>query len=94
MGKLLLNLTSSEPFSPVKKLSCFGDPIELGILLVGSLHLGILDPIKFLPFNVVRIELCWGQVIEHIRSVQGRYKIWVKQFHIKYRVQAKERGNN
>jgi hypothetical protein len=93
MGKILLNLTPSEPLALVKKLSCFDDPIELDVLMVGDLHIGVNDPINCFLFNAVNIEFCRGQVLDHVRSVQERWKIWSKEFHIKYRVQAKERGN-
>ena len=37
MGKLLLNLTYGEPLSLMKKLPFFDGPIELDVLLEGSL---------------------------------------------------------
>jgi hypothetical protein len=66
MGKLLLNLTPGEPLALMKKFPCFDNPIELDVLLVGSLHLGVHDLINCLLFNAVRIELCRGQVLGHI----------------------------
>jgi hypothetical protein len=47
MGKLLLNLTPSEPLALVKKLPCFDDPVELDVLLSGALCLGVHDPINY-----------------------------------------------
>jgi hypothetical protein len=93
MGKLLLNLTLGEPLAMMKKLPYFDDPIVLDVLLASALHLGFHDPINCFMFNVVRIELCRGKVIGHIRSVQERWKIGSKQFHIKYWVKSKERRN-
>jgi hypothetical protein len=66
MGKLLLNLTPGEPLALVKKFPYFDDPIELDVLLVGALHLGVHDPINYFLFNAVKIELCRGQVLDHI----------------------------
>jgi hypothetical protein len=94
MGKLLLNLTPGEPLALMKKLPCFDDPIELDVLLVGALHLEVHDPINCRMFNAFEIEFCRGQVLDHVQSVQERWKLWSKQFHIKHRVQAKERRNN
>jgi hypothetical protein len=72
MGKLLLNLTPSEPLALVKKLPRFDDPIELDVMLEGAIHLGFHDPIKYHMFNAIRIEFCRGQVLGHVRSVQER----------------------
>jgi hypothetical protein len=90
----MLNLTPGEPLSMVKTFPYFDDPIELDVLLVGSLHLGVHDLIIFFLFDAFRIDLCRGQVLNHVRSVEKRWKIWSNQFHINYGVQAKERGNN
>jgi hypothetical protein len=92
-GKPLLNLTLGEPLALVKKLPCFDDLIELDVLLVGSLHLGVHDLINYIMFNGVNIEFFRGQMLGHIQRVKERWKIWSKQFHIKYWVQAKERGD-
>jgi hypothetical protein len=69
MGKLLLNPTPGEPLSLLKKLSFVDDPIELDVLLVVSLRLGVHDPINSFMFNAVMIEICRGQVLNHIQSV-------------------------
>jgi hypothetical protein len=53
MGKLLLNLTPGEPLSLVKKLSCFDNPIELYVILVGALCLGVHDLIHCILLNAV-----------------------------------------
>jgi hypothetical protein len=66
MGKLLLNQTPGEPLALMKKLPCFDDPIELDVLLVGSLHLIVHDPINYLLFNVVIIDFCRGQVLGRV----------------------------
>jgi hypothetical protein len=94
MGKILLNITPGEPLSLVKKLPYFDNPIELDVLLVGALHLGVHDSINYHLFNSVRIYSCRIQVLGHIQSVKERWKIWSKQFHIKYGVRAKERENS
>jgi hypothetical protein len=93
MGKLLLNMTLGEALAPMKKLSYFDDLIELDVLLVGALRLGVHDMIICHLFNVVMIEFHRGQILNCIRSVKERWKIGSKQFHIKFRVQAKERRN-
>jgi len=62
-GKLLLNMSPSEPLALMKKLPYFDNPIVLDILLVGAIIFGVHDPIKYLFFNVVRIEFCRGQVL-------------------------------
>jgi hypothetical protein len=49
MGKLLVNLTPSEPLSLMKKMPCFDDLIELDVLLEGDLHLGFHDSYQFFP---------------------------------------------
>jgi hypothetical protein len=69
MGKLLLNLTLSEPLALVKKFPCFNDLIELDILLVGFICLGVHDPMKYHMFNAIRIALCRGQVLDRVQSV-------------------------
>jgi hypothetical protein len=92
MGKLLLNLNFGEPFALLEKLSCFDNSIELYVLLAISLHFGVHDPIHCSLLIVVDIELCRGQLLSHLRGVQQRWEIWLKQLHIKYWVQAKERG--
>jgi hypothetical protein len=76
MRKLLLNLISGEPRALMKKLTCFDDPIEFGSLLVGVLCIDVHDMIKCRMFNAGRIELCRGQLLDHIRSVQERWKVW------------------
>ena len=53
MGKLLLNLTPSEPLSLMNKLNFFDEPIELDIILAGVLCLGFHDPINCCMFNVL-----------------------------------------
>jgi hypothetical protein len=40
MGKFFLNLILGEPLSPLKKMSCFDNLIELYVLLEGTLFLG------------------------------------------------------
>jgi len=62
MGKLLFNLTPSEPLASVKKLPYFDEPIECNVLLEGILPLGVDDPINYLMFNVVMIDFCRGHV--------------------------------
>jgi len=39
----------------MKKLPLFDDLIELDVLLVGIIHLGVYDPIKYLLLNEVMI---------------------------------------
>jgi hypothetical protein len=78
MGKLLLNLTTGETLVPMKKLPCFDNPIELDVMLVGALCLGVHDLINFHLLNAVRIDLCRGQVLGRVRSIQERWKIWLK----------------
>jgi hypothetical protein len=61
--------------------------------LKGSLRLGVYDTINCFLFNAVRTELCVDQVLDYVRSFLERWKICSKQFHIKYWVKDKERGN-
>lgn len=93
MRKLLLSLTPSEPLALMKELSYFDDSIVLDVLLIGSLHFDVCDLINFNILNVVRVELCRVQVLNHLQGVQERWKIWSKHIYIKYRVQAKEMRN-
>jgi hypothetical protein len=72
MGKLLLNLTPSEPLALVKKLSCFDNLIELYVLLVGSLHLGVHDLIHCILLNAVRIEFYVGAKCSATSEVSNR----------------------
>jgi hypothetical protein len=65
MGKLLLNLTPSEPLALVKYLSYFDDLIKLDVLLVVEIHPSVHDVINCCLFIIVRIELCRGQVLIH-----------------------------
>jgi hypothetical protein len=60
MGKILLNMTPSEPLSLMKKLPFFDDSMELDALLAVVLYLGFHDLIRYHMFYVFRIELCRG----------------------------------
>jgi hypothetical protein len=75
MGKFMLNLTLGETLALVKKSPCFDDPLELDVLLVSVLHIGVHDPIHCHMLNAFKIELCRGQVLGHVQSVQesGKY---------------------
>jgi hypothetical protein len=57
MGKFLLNLTPSESLALVKKLPFFDNLIELDVMMVGTLHLYVHDPISCFIFNAVMIYL-------------------------------------
>jgi hypothetical protein len=70
MRKLLLNLTSGEPLTLMKKLPCFDDLIKFDSLLASVLCLGNHDLINCRLFDVGRIEFCRGQLLGCIRSVQ------------------------
>jgi len=59
----------------MKKLPFFNDLIDVDVLLIGYFFLGVHDPINFLLFNVGRIDFYRSQLIKHIQSVQGRWKI-------------------
>jgi hypothetical protein len=69
MGKLLLNLTPREPLTPMNKFPFFDDSIELDVLLVGSLHLAVHDPMSCRLFSEIRIELCRGQLTSVIHII-------------------------
>jgi hypothetical protein len=74
-GEILLNLTLGEPLALMKKLPCFDDTIELDVLLAGALHLGVHDSIISHMFNAFKIEFYRGLMLDHVRSVQERWKI-------------------
>jgi hypothetical protein len=78
MEKHLLSLTSSEILSLVKKLPFFDDMIELDVLVDGDFNISVHDSINCFMFNVVRIDLCRGHVLDHVRSSQKRWKIQSK----------------
>jgi hypothetical protein len=69
MGKVLLNLTPSEPLSLMKKLPYFDDPIDLDGLLESVLFIGVHDLINCHMFYVFRIEFYRGQLFSCIQSV-------------------------
>jgi hypothetical protein len=77
----------------MKNLPCFDDSIEVDVLLEDTLRIGVHDPLKFHPFNAFKSDFCRFHMLGHIRSVQERWKIWLKHFHVKYRVQVKEMRN-
>ena len=88
--KLLLNLTLGEPLSLVKKLPCFYELKHLDVQIVISLHLNFHDMVNCIFLNVFRIEFCRVQVPIYLWGVQERWKIWLKQLHVKDKVQVKK----
>jgi hypothetical protein len=66
MGKILLNLNLDEPFSLLKKLFFFDNPIELDVSLLGSLNIRVYDPIQCIFLKVVTINLRRSRFLSHL----------------------------
>ena len=84
MGKLLLNLICGNPFSLVEYLAYFDHPIELDILVAGSLDLFVHNVINGALFHAFMVELYRFQLLWYLRCVQQWWKVWVKEVHIEY----------
>jgi hypothetical protein len=59
MGKVLLNLASSEPLALVQELPCFDDSIKMDPLLLSSLDLCVHNMITGFLLYPVRVDLYW-----------------------------------
>jgi hypothetical protein len=86
MGEVLLDLVPGEPLALVKKMPYCDNLKELYIMLVTTLQLIVHDPVHYSLLNVIRVELCHGQVLCHLQGVQQRQKVLSKKLHIKERV--------
>jgi hypothetical protein len=70
MGKILLNLDFGEPLALLKKFPYFDNMVELYVLLVVRLHLVVHDMIDYIFLKEDMIDLCRGQLLNHLRGVQ------------------------
>jgi hypothetical protein len=59
----MLNLAPDEPLALVQELPCFENLIKLDLLMSSALNLCVHNMIIGFLLHVVKVELCWCQLL-------------------------------